>query len=125
MYCPVCFNETLKLKGSGVVQLIVNGKQMDAGRFLYSLNSEKHEISSQFRKKMEEFFKWYSNFKNQDPIQKVQLLTGDISCDSGCRLPLNIKVSVAGILVSSAEMKKTLDQLGQKYRMTIELIEEV
>ena len=125
MYCPVCFNDTLKLNSSGVVQVIVNGKQMDAGRFLYSLSMDQFEIHSQFRKKLEDFFKWYSNFKNQDPIQKVQILTGDISCTTGCRLPINLKVSVVDIVISQAELNRNLEQLGKKYNMQIELVTQV
>lgn len=124
MYCPVCFNDTLKLKSSGVIQLIINGKQMDAGRFLYSTGEQRSEMVNQARRKIEDFFKWYSNFKNQEPIQKVQMLCGDITCDSGCRIPLGIKVSVVGILFTTEEVRQTLDQMAKKYNMVIELVQE-
>ena len=40
MYCPKCFNDSLSLCGHGVVNIIINGKQMDAGRFLYNLERQ-------------------------------------------------------------------------------------
>ena len=40
MYCPKCYNNSLSMASRGVVDIIINGKQMDAGRFLYNINKE-------------------------------------------------------------------------------------
>lgn len=122
MYCPKCLNNTLRLSSRGVIHLIINGKQMDAGRFLYNLQSmDKREILQDLSHKIEEFFKWYSSFRNQTAIEVVELITADIQCEEGCSMPFNQKVSIVEVLISGRDLKKILSDLGEKYDMQIEL----
>ncbi len=122
MYCPACFNDSLYLKPKGVVDVIINGKQMDSGRILFTLESHrKTEVQKDLLKKIEEFFKWYSNFHNRTPIKNVSLLTLDFKCSNSCALPLNQKISVVGHLISRKKLKKELEKLAEKYQMTLEL----
>lgn len=122
MYCPKCLNNTLRLSSRGVIHLIINGKQMDAGRFLYNLQSmDKREILSDLSQKIEEFFKWYSNFRNQTAIEVVELITADVQCDEGCSMPFNHKMSIVDVMISTKELKAILNKMGEKYQMKIEL----
>ncbi len=87
MYCPKCFGHNLQACSTGVINLVINGKQMDAGRFLYYTNKQSQkEIEEQFVRKLEEFFKWYSSFENQEPIKNVQIISSDFMCDNGCSI---------------------------------------
>ena len=42
-FCPVCFNDTLKIASSGVVKLTFNGKAKATSQFFYNLTSETTE----------------------------------------------------------------------------------
>lgn len=122
MYCPKCFNNTLLLAKSGVVNVVINGKQMDAGRFLYNLNSHRKErITKDLEQKLEEFFEWYSGFQNREPITNISLSSGDFVCEQGCRLGLNLKFSVIDILIPKKKLQEKLNHLGEKYKMQIEI----
>ncbi len=122
MYCPKCLNDTLSLCSRGVVHLIVNGKQMDAGRFLFNLSKEDaQDIQKAFKLKLEEFFIWYSNFKNKDPITRIEVCSGDFRCESGCRIDVNSRFSVINVLIPKKVVVQYLDELGQKYSLRVEL----
>lgn len=122
MHCPKCFNDSLRMATRGVVHIIVNGMQMDTGRFLYNLGKEsQEEVNENFKDKLEEFFKWYSNFQNKDPIKVIELLSSDFSCDEKCRLDLGMRFSVLGILLPYEDVDQMIQDLGKKYRMTIQL----
>ncbi len=122
MYCPKCLNNNLSLCSRGVVHLIVNGKQMDAGRFLFNMSKEdKEDIQKAFRIKLEEFFVWYSTFKNKDPITRIEVCSGDFKCESGCRVDINSRFSVIDILISKKVVVKFLDDLGKQYNLRVEL----
>lgn len=122
MYCPICFNDTLSLSSSGVVHLIINGKQMDAGRFLFNRDSNRpHEIKKDFTAKLEEFFRWYGDFSNKQPITNVFICSSDYHCEQGCKVPLSNKFSVIDHLLDRKEVMKTLSDLAEKYSLEIEL----
>lgn len=123
MYCPKCLEDGLFLKNRGVVELVINGKQMDAGRFLFNKDtSRKEEIYSDFKKKLEEFFAWYSDFKNPEPIQEVELATADFKCEACGFLPtFKQRFPITDILISKKYITQCLDELGQKYNLDIKL----
>jgi hypothetical protein len=125
MYCPICFNNTLKVSSRGVVHLVINGKKMDSGRFLFNFDDmTKDEILQSFIEKLESFFKWYSNFNNQDPIAVVELYTNDISCMDSCKIPIGHFVSVIDLLIDKKTLKELLNEQADKYQLTIEVKNE-
>lgn len=125
MYCPKCFNNTLKLSSKGVVNVVINGKQMDTGRFLFNLNNRKtDQITKDLEAKIEEFFKWYSGFQNREAIKSIELSSGDFFCESGCHLGLNQKFSVVDVLIPQKLLMTKLKTLGEKYQMAIQLKSE-
>jgi hypothetical protein len=123
MYCPKCFNNTLQLNPRGVVNLIINGKQMDAGRFLFNTETtRKDQIESDLKVKLQEFFQWYATFKNREPITTVELCTFDFRCRSCSFMPsLNHRYSVIDILIPNQQLLKHLQELSLHYHMEIEL----
>ena len=123
MYCPICFNDSLNLSQSGVVHLIINGKQMDAGRFLFNLEDEKRkqETTKALITKVREFFQWYSNFQNKEPISVIELVSSDFSCDTGCVVPSTNKYSIIDVVVERSELEKILKEEGDKYLLEIKL----
>ena len=40
---------------------------------------------------------WYSNFQNKDPIKKIELLTPDVVCAKGCKLPSTFRFNLMEI----------------------------
>lgn len=120
LYCPVCLNKSLTVQGKGVVEITINGKHMDAGRFYY-LADKPDQNKRELKEKIEEFFKWYSNFRNIDPIRTVQLVTSSAICDNNCIFKPNSRFSVVGILFSIKEVQEIIKSLGMKYQMKIEI----
>ncbi len=122
MYCPKCLNESLYLCDHGVVNLIINNKQMDAGRFLYSMDDHsRDELIAALSLKIEEFFKWYSNFKNREDIEVVELCTSDVVCENKCSLGLNHRISIIDVLISKNQLAELLAEIGNKYNMNIKI----
>ncbi|MBK23276.1 MAG: hypothetical protein CME70_04655 [Halobacteriovorax sp.] len=116
MYCPSCLNNSLYIKDSGVIEILINEKKMDSGRFLFNKNGNKEEIVTEARKKFEEFIKWLSNFSNLEPVKKVKFVTGDVKCDSGCPSSFT-KISAVGDVLSAAQVNNILSEMGEKYNM--------
>ncbi len=119
-YCPKCLNNTLDIKSRGVVQVIVNSKQMDTGRFLYNL-SDDEDVAESMEEKLEDFFKWYSNFQNKDPIEVVELLTTDFACENKCPIDLSLKFTIVDVLISRERLEKCIKGLAVTYDMALEL----
>ena len=125
MYCPKCLNNTLAINSRGVVHLMINGKKMDSGRFLFNFSEMTNkEFLETFTEKIENFFKWYSNFQNQEPIAVVELFTSDFTCEEGCPIPIEHYVSVIDLLIKKDTLNQLLSSSAKKYNMTIELKEE-
>ena len=40
-YCPSCFSNTKQMKISGIVHVVINDMQMDAGRILFNLKQDR------------------------------------------------------------------------------------
>lgn len=98
---------------------------MDAGRFLFNIVDGREEmLVNDLTKKIEEFFKWYSNFQNPQPIYVVELLTAHVNCDNNCPFSPSQRFSVVGVLIKREQVTSILKTLGEKYKMEIELKED-
>lgn len=122
MYCPKCFNNSLHINSRGVMHIIINGKQMDAGRFLFNFEKDKSTFIKDLKVKLEEFFKWYSGFQNIEAITKMEICTNDVSCDSKCSISLNNKFSVVNEAISQKELNIILAKYSEIYGLEIELV---
>lgn len=122
MYCPKCLNQTLFIQTKGVVDIYINGKKRDNGRFLYNMDPAYEDaVISDFTTKCEEFFKWYADFKNKDTIQYIELLTVDIKCESNCRFSPMERFSAVDTVISREVIQDVLTSLGEKYSLEVEL----
>ncbi len=125
MYCPKCLNDTLRVSSRGVVHLVINGKQMDSGRFLFNFNDmSKEEFLQSFIEKMDTFFEWYSNFKNKEPISAVELFNNDTNCIDGCKVPMSHYISVIDLLVDKKTLHKLLQEHATKFDLVIDVSEK-
>ncbi|EQC46550.1 hypothetical protein M900_2455 [Bacteriovorax sp. Seq25_V] len=95
---------------------------MDAGRFLFNFEKDKSTFVSDLETKLDEFFKWYSNFQNIDSITKIEICTSDVSCENKCSIPINNRFSVIDIAISSKKLKEILDEHARKYGLEIHMI---
>lgn len=120
MYCPKCLNNSLSIKDSGVVEIVINEKKMDSGRFLYNANGSKEELYGDARKKLEEFVKWLSGFSNLEPVKKVKFMTSDVRCESGCPTAFT-KISVVGHILPASQVSNILAEMSEKYNMELVL----
>jgi len=121
-YCPSCLNDTLSLNSRGMIEIIINGKKMDAGHFIYNLSKDsKDDIFNAFRNKLEEFFKWYGQFQNKLPIKTVEIVSGDFTCEKKCHLDLNYKASVVDLIIPGAIVEQALKDLAEDYDLKLAL----
>lgn len=124
MYCPVCFQNTMKIRSNGVIKLAFNGKSRNTSLYTYNLQKETQEqLLAKLREKVVDFFSFYSEFNNKSPIQKFEAYSADFICTNSCKIDMmSTKVSVVGIVYSQAEVKKLLDDEGKKFGIGIEVV---
>ena len=122
MYCPVCFNDTLKIASSGVVKFTFNGKAKSTSQFYYNLNQDNDEdILQKLDKVIKDYFIYYSGFQNKDPIEYVDAYSIDFKCAHGCVIDVSNKVSVVGLLFSRQQLEDSLVKMGEKYKLVLDL----
>lgn len=124
MYCPVCFQNTLKIRSNGVVKLAFNGKSRNNSLFTYNLQKETHEqLLAKLREKIVDWMSFYSEFANKTPIKTFEAYSGDFVCTNNCKIDmLNTKVSVVNLIYTAQEMKTLLKEEGHKYGIEIEVV---
>ncbi|MFT6632991.1 MAG: hypothetical protein ACJAS4_002959 [Bacteriovoracaceae bacterium] len=121
MYCPVCFNDTLKIASSGVVKLSFNSKAKATSQFYYNLAQDKNEdLIEKLYAVIKDYFVYYSGFQNKDPIEFVDAYSIDFKCSNKCVIDINHKVNVVGLLFSQNELKENLQKLAIKYDIPID-----
>jgi len=123
MYCPVCFQNTLKLRSSGVVKLSFNGKSRNNSLFTYNLQKEtQDQLDGKLREKIVDFFGFYSQFVNKAPLKNFEIFTSDFLCLNGCKMDrTTMKVSLIGMLYPVAIVREILNQEAQKFGIIIEV----
>jgi hypothetical protein len=109
------------MKAKGVVHIIINGKQMDTARFLYSLESdEKQDIYNSLEETLDRFLNWLADFNNQAPIKYVQFCSTDFACDNDCKTSMAEKFSVLGVLLEKKKIEQIMSKLGDRHMTRIE-----
>lgn len=123
LYCPKCLESCFYLRESGVVDLLINGKQMDSGRFLF--NIKKHEqkvVIEQMHNKMQDFFLWYKDFNHRAPITQIELCSADFKCEACGFVPtIKQRQSVLGLLIPPKKMLESVQELAKKHNIELKL----
>lgn len=124
MYCPVCFQNTLKLRSNGVVKLSFNGKSRSTSLFTYNLNKDSQkDLESKLRERIVDFVSWYSEFQNKVPIKTIEAVSSDCQCSNNCKIDLvNTRVSVIGVLYSLKEIEKIISDEAQRFGIEVNLV---
>lgn len=123
MYCPVCFQDTMKVKSSGVIKLVFNGKSKNSSLYTYNLQKETQEqLLAKLREKIVDFFSFYSKFNNKSPIKKFEAYSADFICTNSCQIgTINTKLSIIGVIYTHKEVKNLLQEEGDKFGIGIEV----
>lgn len=122
MYCPKCLSNTLYIQPKGVVDIYINGKKRDNGRFLFNMDPSFEDATiNDFREKVDEFMSWYSNFQNREPIEYLELLTVDVRCDNNCKFSPMERFSAVDTVISREVVREVLEEVGEKYKLELEL----
>jgi hypothetical protein len=123
MYCPVCFQNTLKLRSTGVVKLSFNGKSRSTSLFTYNLAKESGaDLALKLREKITDFMVWYSEFKNKPPVKTVEVFSSDCQCSNSCKIDLvNTRISVIGVMYSFKEIQFIMQEEGAKHGIEVAL----
>ncbi len=124
MYCPVCFQNTMKIRSSGVIKLSFNGKSRNTSLYTYNLQKETTEqLNAKLREKIVDFFRFYSEFNNKTPIKNFEAYSADFMCTNSCKIDvMSTKVSVVGIVYPIALVRAMLQEEGKKFGIEIELV---
>ncbi len=123
MYCPVCFQNTLKIRSNGVVKLVFNGKSRNTSLFTYNLQKETHEqLLAKLREKIVDWMSFYSEFANKTPIKNFEAYSADFICTNSCKIDMvSTKVSVVNLIYSAQEVTTLLKEEGRKFNIDIEV----
>ncbi len=123
MYCPVCFQNTLKLRSNGVVKLSFNGKSRNTSLFTYNLAKDSGaDLALKLREKITEFMVWYNEFKNKPPVKTIEIFSSDCQCSNSCKIDLvNTRISVIGVMYSFREIQHIMQEEGAKHGIEIAL----
>lgn len=123
MYCPVCFQNTLKIRSNGVVKLSFNAKSRNNSLFTYNLQKDSAEdLNKKLKEKIFEFFAWYDGFQNKPPIKSMEIFSGDFQCTNSCKIDiLNTRVNLIGVLFQYKEVKKLMEDEAKKFGIIVEL----
>jgi len=123
MYCPVCFQNTMKIKSNGVVKLAFNAKSKNSSLFTYNLQKETQEqLLAKLREKVVDFFSFYAEFNNKSPIKNFEAFSADFMCTNACKMDMiNTKVSVVGVIYTVADVRNLLNEEGKKFGIPIEV----
>lgn len=124
MYCPVCFQNTMKIRSNGVIKLAFNGKSRNNSLFTYNLQKETDEqLQAKLREKIVDFFSFYSEFNNKTPIKNFEAYSADFMCTNGCKLDvMTTKVSVVGLVYPAPVVKAMLMEEGKKFGLEVEVV---
>ena len=118
MYCPVCFNPTLKTASNGVARMTFDGKSKSTSQFYYNTKQETpKEIYKKLEQVVEDYFKWYATFQNKGIIREVQISSSDFVCSNGCKLNINHKISLLGVLFDKPSVKLIVEKLAEKWKI--------
>jgi hypothetical protein len=122
MYCPICFNDTLKIASGGVVKLSFNGKSKATSQFYYNFNEEtRPQRLVKLDDAIDDYFKYYSSFQNQDIIRNVEALSIDFKCSNRCVLGINNRVNVLGLVIDKEELRASLEKAATKHGIQLKL----
>jgi hypothetical protein len=123
MYCPVCFQNTMKIRSSGVIKLSFNGKSRNTSLYTYNLQKDTQEqLDAKLREKIVDFLSFYAEFNNKTPIKVFELYSADFMCTNTCKIDvMNTKVSVVGIIYPRPVVKAILTGEAKKYGIEIEV----
>ena len=92
---------------------------MDSGRFLFNVQMEAREVEGALDKKLEEFMRWYGNFQNKEPIERVEIITSAVLCSNSCKIPINFQYNIIDDIISSDKVMRILKQYADKYKVEI------
>lgn len=121
MYCPKCFNDTLKLSSSGVAKLLFNGKSKSTSQFYFDLKKESYEESlKKFAAKVDEYFIWYKSLNNVDPISNFKLMSGDFLCSNRCSIGGAVQLSVIDLVIQKKDALRILREKSSEHGVQLD-----
>lgn len=112
----------MKIRSNGVIKLAFNGKSRNTSLFTYNLQKESHDqLLDKLREKIVDFFSFYSEFNNKDPIKNFEAYSSDFICQDGCKIDINSKLSVIGVIYMKEEVITLLKEEAHRFGLTIHL----
>lgn len=120
MYCPICFNDTLKIASSGVVKMTFNGKSKSTSQFFFNLKEDSEQKTSEkLQATIEDYFEYYSDFQNKEPIKYVEAYSLDFKCTNKCIMNTTNKLSVVNLVFHTKTLSMALEEAAKKFDIEI------
>ena len=121
MYCPICFNDTLKIASSGVVKMTFNGKSKSTSQFYFNLKEDSEiKTSEKLQATIEEYFEYYSNFQNKIPIKEIEAYSIDFKCSNKCAISMSNKMSVINLVFHAKTLSLALEAAAKKFEIALD-----
>ena len=121
MYCPICFNDTLKIAYSGVVKMTFNGKSKSTSQFYFNLKEDSEiKTSEKLQATIEEYFEYYSNFQNKIPIKEIEAYSIDFKCSNKCAISMSNKMSVINLVFHAKTLSLALEAAAKKFEIALD-----
>ena len=99
-----------------------NGKAKSTSQFFYDL---KHDQDKDVLLKLDnviaDYFIYYSNFQNKDPIETVEATSLDFKCLNKCVINVSHKMNVIGLVFTKTMLIDSLNRMSVKYKIPLKL----
>ena len=111
----------MKIRSAGVIKLAFNGKSRNTSLFTYNLQKDTHDqLTEKLRDKVVDFFSFYAEFNNKTPIKNFEAFTSDYICLDGCKIDINTKLSIIGVVFTKAEVLEILKSEATRFGLIID-----
>lgn len=95
-----------------------NGKAKSTSQFFYDLKADKtSDLQDKLEKVVADYFSYYSNFQNKDPIENVEAISIDFKCSNRCAININHQMNVIGLVIDKDMIQAAVDKMAQKYNI--------
>lgn len=121
MYCPICLNDTLKIRSSGVAKLTFNGKARSTSLFTFNITKDNiTKLNSKLKSTVTDYIAWYASFVNKAPIKNIEIFSGDFICSKKCQIDVNTRISLVDVLYDKTNVNQMLSEVCEEYKIDLD-----
>lgn len=97
-----------------------DGKSKSTSQFFFNLKEDSEQKTSEkLNHVIEDYFEYYSNFQNKEPIKEVEAFSVDFKCSNKCGMSFANKISVINLVFHQKTLSLLLESAAKKYNLTL------